>query len=91
MADGKTEGDQSTAKPKESTVKHEEVEASVPTVASSLAGVFLEIQVKKGREIEIPSLGIKVGKLKPDESLSSKGHDNANGKREPPNTQSASS
>jgi hypothetical protein len=79
MVDGKTEGDQSTTERKESTTKHKEVEATVPMVASSLAGMFLELQVKKGREIEIPSLKIKVGKPKP--GL----------KKELPNTQNTSS
>jgi hypothetical protein len=91
MADGKTEGDQSTAERKESTTKHEEVDATVSTVASSLAAMLLEHQVKKGREIEIPSLGIKVGKAKPNEPRSFKEHDRAKRKEEPPNTYSASS
>jgi hypothetical protein len=92
MTDGKTEEDQdqSTAEHEEPRTKQETSEATVPTVASSLAGMFLEHQVRKGREIEIPSLGIKVGKPK-SQSMKSKGHDNANGNEEPPNHASASS
>lgn len=90
MADGKTEGDQPTTERTESAKKQEDVEATVSTVASSLAAMLLEHQVKKGREIEIPSLGIKVGKAKPEESRRSKEHDRANRKEEPPNTYRAS-
>jgi hypothetical protein len=89
MSDGKTEGDQSTTERKEPETKQEIAEATVSTVASSLAGMFLEHQVRKGREIEIPSLGIKVGKVK-HQSTKSKGHGNTNGKEEPPKHASAS-
>ncbi len=83
MADGKTEGGQPTTDRKESTTEQETVEATVPTVASSLAGMFLEHQIRKGRVIEIPSLKIriKVEKAKP-ESMNSKEH--GKGKEEPP-------
>jgi hypothetical protein len=37
-------------------------ESTASSVASSLAGMFLEKQIRKGREIEIPSLGIIIGK-----------------------------
>ena len=89
MSDGKTEGDQSTTERKESTAKQETAEATVSSVASSIAGMVLERQVRKGREIEIPSLGITVGKAKP-KPANSQGHDNANGKEEPPKHSSAS-
>lgn len=90
MADEKIEGDQSTKERMESAKKQEDVEATISTVASSLAAMLLEHQVKKGREIEIPSLGIKVGKAKPNESRSSKEHDRTNRKEEPPGTYRAS-
>ena len=83
MSDGKTEGDQSTTERKESTAKQETAEATVSSIASSIAGMVLERQVRKGRVIEIPSLGITVGKAKP-KPANSNGQSKAVGKEEPP-------
>lgn len=91
MANEKTEENKSTTGHQKSLAKREEIHPTTPSVASSLAGMFLEQQVNKGREIEIPSLGIKVGKSKPDESPGSEKHDYKTEKKETSKTNDSSS
>lgn len=69
----------------EPVVTHENSVSTASYVASSLAGMFLEKQVRKGREIEIPSLGIKIGKENLRQANGAKSHDNSDDEEQPPN------
>jgi hypothetical protein len=53
-------------------------ETTISSVSSSFAGMLLEANVRKGQVIEIPSLGIKIGKenlRKPNHSSSLRNSD----------------
>ena len=84
MADEKTDGKEQLRDRNEAAVTHETSASIASPVASSLAGLFLEKQVRKGREIEIPSLGIKIGKANLRQGNGSKSHDNSDDKEQPP-------
>ncbi len=89
MADEKTDekadGKEQTRRDRnEAIVTHGTSASTASSVASSLAGLFLEQQVRKGREIEIPSLGIKIGKENLREANGSESHNNSDDKEQPP-------
>jgi len=88
MADEKTNGKEPTKDLDETIVTHQ---TSASSVASNLAGMFLVKQVRKGREVEIPSLGIIIGKENLREANGSKSLDKSDDKEHPqdkPNTSS---
>jgi len=62
MADGIEDKNEPVTDKGDRDLTPETTVSTVSFVASSLAGFFLEENVKQGREIEIPSLGIKIGK-----------------------------
>ena len=90
MPDRQIKGKQTTAEQKESATKQETTETTIPSEASSLAGMFLVHQMQKGREIEIPSLGIKIGQSK-SQSSSSKELDSTKEKEVSPKNTNTSS
>ncbi len=91
MADEKADGKESTTDRKEPITTNEAIVSTVSSVASSLAGMFLEKQVRKGREIEIPSLGIKIGKANLREANGSNSPDKSDDKEHPQDKSSTSS
>lgn len=81
MAD-KIENEKEPVKDSKETRIVQEVTAS--SVASGLAGIFLEHNVRKGREIEFPSLGITIGKSNLREANGSNSFDESDDKEQPP-------